>query len=224
MGWVERPDICAFSLNWLQDLWDVFGQFPKKFEVLQLDVATPLQQTSLWFFLRCWGEQPCNRYFSIIVISNHIPAVPPRSQPSSLPTGSVCTPMPTKIMDKGSSKQFLQKAKNRLLRSDADLLPKPTWWHRMQSIRREWLTSLVLFACINWMGKSVTNVYRVVSKCWQTSTNTIPWHGLTFFACQWSFRTLYLGTRAWLVGQLPLGPGDKSEKCIEMTNACSRCS
>lgn len=76
-----------------------------------------LQQTSLWFFMRCWGEQPCNRYFSIIVISNHIPAVPPRSQPSSLPTGSVCTPMPTKIMDKGSSKQFLQKAKNRLLRT-----------------------------------------------------------------------------------------------------------
>lgn len=115
MGWVERPDICAFSLNWLQDLWDVFGQFPKKFEVLQLSgCCHSLLQTSLCSLL---GRATLQSIFLDYSHSNHIPAVPPRSQPSSLPTGSVCTPMPTKIMDKGSSKQFLQKAKNRLLRT-----------------------------------------------------------------------------------------------------------
>lgn len=64
--------------------------------------------------------------------------------------------------------------------------------------------------------QSCIELYRDVGKHLRILYHGMAWLFFACFACQWSFRTLYLGTRAWLVGQLPLGPGDKSEKCIEM--------
>ena len=131
-------------------------------------------------FVRCWGEQPCNRSFSIIVILITSQTSCATKITAQLSSHGVRLHADAHENNGQRKFQTVPAESEKSAASDADLLPKPTWWHRMQSTRREWLTSLVLFACINWMGKSVTNVYRVVSKCWQTMANIYEYYTMAW--------------------------------------------
>ncbi len=185
-----------------------------------------LQQTSLCSLLgraNLDGEtiaikRPCNRSFSILVIL--ITSQTSCATKITAQLSSHGVRLHADAHENNGQRKFqtvpAENGKTAVL--GANLLPRLLGESDAVDKKREIDISGVVRIMWEWACQMCIELYRNVGK-----NLRILWYSLTFLLAN-GRSTQYLGIHAWLVGQLPLGPGDRSEQCIEMIHVCSRCS